>query len=127
MDGEAALSHGERSGGSFMAANLIDLDGEEIGRATFSMTPPGIVIVRAEASGLEDGEHGFHIHETGACDPDDGFASAGGHYVGEDDPMHGPGVEGGPHAGDLPNAIVTGRLVRRRALQPERVARRRGA
>ena len=107
MDGEATLSYGERSGGAFMAANLIDLDGEEIGRATFSMTPSGIVIVRAEASGLEDGEHGFHIHETGLCDPGDGFASAGGHHVGEDDPMHGPGVEGGPHAGDLPNVIVT--------------------
>ena len=107
MDGSRDLSYGERTGGALMTANLMNLDGEEIGRATFSMTPSGIVIVRAEASGLEDGEHGFHIHETGECDASGGFMSAGGHYVGQDDPSHGPGVEGGPHAGDLPNIIVT--------------------
>ena len=102
-----SLSYGDRSGGAQLTANLMNLDGEEIGRATFSMTPSGIVIVRAEATGLDDGEHGFHIHETGECDASNGFQSAGGHYVGQDDPQHGPGVEGGPHAGDLPNVVVT--------------------
>ena len=100
------LSYGERTGGAQLTANLINLDGEEIGRATFSITPSGIVVIRAEASGLDDGEHGFHIHETGKCEPETEFKSAGGHYVGEDDPEHGL-VEGGPHAGDLPNVVAT--------------------
>ena len=99
------LSYGERSGGAVLTANMINLEGEEVGRATFSMTPTGIVVVRAEVNGLEPGEHGFHIHETGECDPATEFESAGGHYVGEGDPKHGV-VEGGPHAGDMPNAVV---------------------
>lgn len=105
-DGFDSLSYGERTGGAQMVANMIDLEGNEVGRATFSMTPSGIVIIRSEVGGLDDGEHGFHIHETGECDPATGFQSAGGHYVGADDPKHGPGVEGGPHAGDLPNVVV---------------------
>lgn len=106
-EGFDSLSYGERTGGAVMTANLIDLEGNEVGRATFSMTPAGVVVVRAEVSGLDDGEHGFHIHETGECDPATGFQSAGGHYVGADDPKHGL-VEGGPHAGDLPNVVVRG-------------------
>lgn len=106
-EGFDSLSYGERTGGAQMVANMIDREGNKIGRATFSMTPSGIVVVRSEVSGLDDGEHGLHIHEVGECDPSTGFQSAGGHYAGEGDPAHGL-VEGGPHAGDLPNVIVRG-------------------
>lgn len=44
------------------------------------------------------GPHGFHIHENGVCeitDPDNPFASAGGHYNPTDQPH-------GNHAGDFP-------------------------
>jgi len=47
--------------------------------------------------------HGFHIHETGACDASTGFKSANGHLAG--DMKHGL-VAGGPHPGDLPNVHV---------------------
>ena len=98
-----AASHSE--GAKELTASMIDAQGEEVGTATFSMTPSGIVLVSAEVSGLEPGEHGFHIHETGKCEPETEFKSAGGHYAGNGDPMHGT-VEGGPHAGDMPNAFV---------------------
>ena len=88
-----------------MTADLINAEGETIGSATLTQTASGEVLVRAEASGLEPGVHGFHIHETGVCDPATGFESAGGHYVGEGDPKHGL-VEGGPHAGDMANQTV---------------------
>ena len=98
-----ALAAGHTSGE--MTADVINADGESIGTATFTQTASGEVLVRAEISGLEPGEHGFHIHETGECDPATGFDSAGGHYAGEGDPQHGL-VEGGPHAGDMPNQTV---------------------
>ena len=101
-----AFSASHSSGGAEeMTASMIDTNGDEVGTATFTMTPSGIVLVRAEVRGLEPGEHGFHIHETGECDPSTGFESAGGHYAGEGDPKHGT-VEGGPHAGDMPNAMA---------------------
>jgi Cu-Zn family superoxide dismutase len=45
------------------------------------------------------------IHQTGRCDPKDGFKSAGDHYAGERQ-KHGFKVEGGPHAGDMMNKFV---------------------
>ncbi len=56
------------------------------------------ITVSVAAAGLEPGEHGIHIHETGICDPttDPPFSSAGGHYNPTDE-------EHGDHAGDLGN------------------------
>ncbi|MEB3882305.1 superoxide dismutase family protein [Lyngbya sp. CCY1209] len=60
------------------------------------------VEVNAEVTGLPPNtRHGFHIHETGTCEPD--FGAAGGHF----DP--GPFGQTNPddnhpfHMGDLPN------------------------
>ena len=39
---------------------------------------PAACSIQARLTGVPEGWHGFHIHETGACDPD--FAAAGGHY-----------------------------------------------
>ena len=91
--------------GESVEVDMIGTDGESMGTATITQTAAGAVLVRAEVSGLEPGEHGFHIHETGTCDPATNFDSAGGHYAGEGDPSHGL-VEGGPHAGDMPNQDV---------------------
>ena len=91
--------------GESVEVDMINAEGESVGTATFTQTASGIVIVSSEVSGLEDGEHGLHIHETGLCESDTGFESAGGHYAGEGDPAHGL-VEGGPHAGDLPNVTA---------------------
>jgi Cu-Zn family superoxide dismutase len=60
------------------------------------------VEVHVRARGLAPGFHGFHVHESGVCDPnarEQGrrmpFASAGAHYARGDVPH-------GEHAGDLP-------------------------
>ena len=87
-----------------MSADVIDATGNSVGTVTFAATPSGMVHITAEISGIEEGVHGFHIHETGECDPATDFESAGGHYAG--DMQHGILVEGGPHPGDLPNAHV---------------------
>ena len=88
-----------------VTAPVIGADGAEIGTATLRQTASGVVLVSARIEGLEPGEHGFHIHETGLCEAGDGFKSAGGHFAGEGDPQHGL-VEGGPHAGDMANQTV---------------------
>lgn len=85
-------------------ANLEGVDGADHGTVTLKDTPSGMVHVSAELTGLAPGTHGFHIHETGACDGADGFQSAGGHLAG--DMEHGVLAEGGPHPGDMPNIHV---------------------
>ena len=76
--------------------------GESAGTVTFEQVEHGVVIT-ARLRNLPEGPHGFHIHETGACEPD--FGAAGGHY----DPLdaaHGFDSPGGYHVGDLPNVYV---------------------
>lgn len=82
-------------------AVFMDAKGQAIGTATLIDTPNG-VLIRAEVANLPPGLHGFHIHETGRCDPQDGFKSAGGHYNPKGG-QHGYWNEKGPHAGDMPN------------------------
>ncbi len=88
-----------------VSANMIDAEENEVGTVTFNATPSGMVHIIVEMSDLPPGPHGFHIHETGECDPEGGFESAGGHYAG--DMEHGVGSENGPHPGDLPNVHVS--------------------
>ncbi len=83
-------------------ATLNSPDGEPMGEVTFTQGPRG-VLIQARVSGLEAGAHGFHIHETGSCEPD--FAAAGGHFN-PTSAGHGPLHEGGHHAGDIPNLIA---------------------
>lgn len=75
---------------------LHDRDGEEVGTAKLIQEDDGVIIA-VEAQNIEPGFHGFHIHETGLCEPP--FTSAGGHYNPErkDHPYH---------AGDLPSLLV---------------------
>lgn len=84
-------------------ATLKDPSGKALGSATLVHTPNG-VLVRVDATGLPEGEHAFHVHETGRCDGSDGFKSAGGHFALEH--QHGYQVEAGPHPGDMPNVHV---------------------
>ena len=79
-------------------ARLHVADGADHGMVELWAAPEGIVI-RVNASGLPEGPHGLHIHETGACAPD--FEAAGGHFA-PDGNEHGFMNEAGPHAGDLP-------------------------
>lgn len=84
-----------------MTGEIVSPDGEALGSVSVFETESGIIRVNVQATGMEPGPHGVHLHETGTCDGD--FSSAGGHIAG--DAEHGL-VAGGPHPGDLPNAIV---------------------
>jgi Cu-Zn family superoxide dismutase len=79
------------------------VDGKVLGTASVTPTPKG-VLVRATFEGVAAGPHGFHIHETGTCDPPD-FMSAGGHFN-PTKAAHGFLDPNGPHAGDMPNVFV---------------------
>ncbi len=84
---------------------FVDRGGAAAGTATLRAAQEG-VIIEAEVEGLPAGQWvAFHIHENGECDAAGGFQSAGGHFN-PTDREHGYFVEGGPHAGDMPNQYV---------------------
>lgn len=90
-------------GPASLTADLIDAQGEARGTATVSPLPSGGSLIVLTLSGLPEGAHGIHLHETGSCETPD-FASAGSHITGEHE--HGVGVAAGPHPGDLPNLHI---------------------
>jgi len=80
---------------------LRDLQGNQVGMASFTDTGDGKVLIQADVVHLPPGFHGFHVHATGTCDPATNFNSAGGHFQkpGENNPH-------GDHSGDLPSLYV---------------------
>lgn len=84
------------------AATLRDRQGGELGTARLTETPNGLLL-DLELAGAPPGAHGFHIHETGLCEPP--FESAGGHFARAEE-RHGFRDAAGPHAGDLSNLHV---------------------
>lgn len=75
-------------------------DSEVEGWVTFTKEGDG-VRVHGEFSGLEQGKHGFHIHQYGDCRAADG-TSAGGHFnpAGND---HAARTDSVRHMGDMGN------------------------
>ncbi|HEU4464281.1 MAG TPA: superoxide dismutase family protein [Gemmatimonadota bacterium] len=84
-------------------ANMVDTRGVGIGAVILTAVGEGVTL-RGALIGLPPGEHGFHIHETGSCEPP-AFESAGDH-LGAGEAAHGFDAPGGPHAGDLRNLMV---------------------
>jgi Cu-Zn family superoxide dismutase len=84
-------------------AELHNSQGELVGIVTLAETADGVRVV-AHVHNLPSGFHGFHIHETGKCEPP-GFKSAGEHFNPYGTP-HGLKDPTGSHAGDLPNLLV---------------------
>jgi superoxide dismutase, Cu-Zn family len=85
------------------SAVLKDAQGAEVGKATLTTTPSG-VLISLDLTALPAGEHAFHIHAVGKCEPPK-FESAGPHFN-PDSTKHGLMNPEGPHAGDMPNLHV---------------------
>lgn len=85
-------------------ADVIDANGKTVGMVMLRQTPTG-VLVSADIKGIPAGEHGFHFHEKGVCDPAQKFTTAGAHFAAGGS-QHGLLVQGGPHGGDMPNQNV---------------------
>lgn len=83
-------------------AELKNLEGKSVGEITLRQAPNG-VIIHLKLKHLPQGEHAFHIHETGRCEAP--FKTAGGHFN-PDAHQHGVANPKGAHGGDLPNLHV---------------------
>jgi Cu-Zn family superoxide dismutase len=77
-------------------------EGKDVGSAELTQTPAGVVI-RLAVKGLPAGEHAFHVHGVGKCEPP--FTSAGGHFN-PSGKKHGMMAAEGYHAGDMPNLHI---------------------
>lgn len=84
--------------------------GQSIGEVTIAETEKGLEFT-PDLKALPPGEHGFHIHANGSCQPaiKDGKASAaeaaGGHFDPHKTGKH-SGPDGEGHLGDLPVLVV---------------------
>ena len=83
-------------------ATLKTADGKDVGSVTFTQTPHGVLLALA-LKGLSPGEHAFHVHTVGKCEPP--FESAGEHFN-PGNKKHGMHAPEGLHAGDMPNLHV---------------------
>jgi Cu-Zn family superoxide dismutase len=83
-------------------ATLTSSDGKEVGTVTLTQTKKGVRL-RVSVNDLSPGEHGFHIHAVGKCEPP--FTSAGPHFN-PDEKKHGLRSRQGHHAGDMNNLKV---------------------
>jgi Cu-Zn family superoxide dismutase len=79
-----------------------DAGGKYVGSAALMQTPAG-VLIKLSVKGLPAGEHAFHVHGVGKCEPP--FTSAGGHFN-PGGKKHGIMAADGHHAGDLPNLHI---------------------
>jgi superoxide dismutase, Cu-Zn family len=82
-------------------APLKDKTGNDVGTVELTQTQAG-VLLKLAVKGLPAGEHAFHIHAVGKCEPP--FESAGPHFN-PTNHKHGM-LSGEGHAGDMPNLHV---------------------
>jgi superoxide dismutase, Cu-Zn family len=100
--GPALLQGATAEDAATAKAALKDAKSQDVGVASFTQTQAG-VLIRLSVRSMPGGEHAFHIHAVGKCEPPD-FASAGGHF--NPTSAH-HGVMSGPgHAGDMPNLHI---------------------
>jgi Cu-Zn family superoxide dismutase len=87
-----------------IVVEMAGLESEGFGTIQLSETKAG-VLLSLNLENLPEGERGFHIHETGLCDGDKSFSSAGGHFN-PGGHAHGMKSPEGAHAGDMPNIVI---------------------
>lgn len=83
-------------------ATLRSAEGADVGSADLVQVNDG-VLLRVSLKGLSPGDHAFHIHAVGKCEPP--FTSAGGHFN-PGSKKHGMMAADGHHAGDMPNLVI---------------------
>jgi superoxide dismutase, Cu-Zn family len=83
-------------------AQLKDTNRQDVGTVSLLQTPAG-VLLKLSLKAMPSGEHAFHIHAVGKCDPPS-FESAGPHFN-PSNAHHGIMVGPG-HAGDMPNLHI---------------------
>jgi Cu-Zn family superoxide dismutase len=83
-------------------ASLKDASGKDVGQVQLLQTPHG-VLLKLSVKGVPAGEHAFHVHAVGKCEPP--FTSAGGHFN-PASKKHGMEAQEGSHAGDMPNLFI---------------------
>jgi Cu-Zn family superoxide dismutase len=88
--------------GQTATADLKDIDGKEVGKATFVQTLSG-VLIRVSIKNLPAGNLAFHVHAIGDCEPP--FLTAGPHFN-PDGRKHGLEAPAGAHGGDMPNLHI---------------------
>ena len=84
------------------SATLKNAAGAEVGSVKLTQLPEGVLLALS-LKGLPPGEHAFHVHAVGKCEPP--FTTAGGHFN-PGTKKHGIMVAEGHHAGDMPNLHV---------------------
>jgi superoxide dismutase, Cu-Zn family len=82
-------------------AALKDKSGKDVGTAELMQVPDG-VLIKLALKGAPAGDHAFHVHAVGKCEPP--FESAGPHFNPTND-KHGL-LAGRGHAGDMPNLHI---------------------
>ena len=102
----ASDTYGGARGGARRAADRC-ANGDAVGLATFTENADGVT-VHLLIEGLSPGEHGWHLHEFGVCDPngDEPFSSAGGHWNPTDQPHGAPDADE-HHVGDFGNLVAS--------------------
>jgi Cu-Zn family superoxide dismutase len=102
----ALLATGRLTAQEPLKISMINGDGKEVGHATITDGPNGVIVglrLNEKPPGISPGAHGFHLHAVGKCEPP--FKSAGDHFAPQKH-THGFLSEKGSHAGDLPNIHV---------------------
>ena len=97
----ATVSMPVDAAGEMANTQLKDAGGKAVGDVDLMQTPAG-VLIKLQIKGLPPGEHAFHVHAVGKCEPP--FESAGPHF---NPGNHKHGIlSGEAHAGDMPNLHV---------------------
>ncbi|WP_177195522.1 superoxide dismutase family protein [Salibacterium qingdaonense] len=96
---EVSSDHSAMQDSPIAEAGMVNTEETEIGRVRFYEEKDGVLMQTSFEKGVPEGFHGFHIHETGLCEPnaaDGPFATAGGHF-------NPGGTSHSSHAGDMPS------------------------